>query len=278
MNSFRYFLSGLLLLFVGSMQAQDSFGDPPEPQVPVFYYPLTVTCDPDVAGTASGRGSYAPETVVTVSTSARSGYTFSHWTLNGERIAQPASFSHTTTADAMDFVAHYNLDPIDPAEPTMNVKSRLYLTSEPEGICTFNRTSGAFVQADQYVAVDVTNADQWYEFTGWYNGSVLVSDVQSFNYLTDYQDVTLTAHFRELPFTPVDPSDPESQGGDIQTLDNGDANGDGSVDVTDAVAVINAYLSGDSSSINVSVADVNRDGVIDITDAVAIINLYLNNQ
>lgn len=278
MNSFRYFLSGLLLLFAGGMQAQDSFGDPPEPQVPVFYYPLTVACDPDVAGTASGRGSYAPETVVTVSTSARSGYTFSHWTLNGERIEQPASFSYTTVAEAMDFVAHYNLDPIDPAEPTMNVKSRLYLTSEPEGICTFNRTSGAFVQADQYVAVDVTNADQWYEFTGWYNGSVLVSDVQSFNYLTDYQDVTLTAHFRELPFTPVDPSDPESQGGDIQTLDNGDANGDGSVDVTDAVAVINAYLSGDSSSINVSVADVNRDGVIDITDAVAIINLYLNNQ
>jgi len=278
MNSLRYFLSGLLLLLAGSMQAQDSFGDPPEPQVPVFYYPLTVTCDPDVAGTASGRGSYAPETVVTVSTSARSGYTFSHWTLNGERIEQPESFSYTTTADAMDFVAHYNLDPIDPAEPTMNVKSRLYLTSEPEGICTFNRTSGAFVQADQYVAVDVTNADQWYEFTGWYNGNVLVSDVQSFNYLTDYQDVTLTAHFRELPFTPIDPSDPESQGGDIQTLDNGDANGDGSVDVTDAVAVINAYLSGDNSSINVSVADVNRDGMIDITDAVAIINLYLNNQ
>ena len=67
MNSLRYFLSGLLLLLAGSMQAQDSFGDPPEPQVPVFYYPLTVTCDPDVAGTASGRGSYAPETVVTVS-------------------------------------------------------------------------------------------------------------------------------------------------------------------------------------------------------------------
>ena len=84
---------------------------PPEPQVPVFYYPLTVTCDPDVAGTASGRGSYAPETVV-----------------------------------------------------------------------------------------------------------------------------------------------------------------------TDAVAVINAYLSGDSSSINVSVADVNRDGVIDITDAVAIINLTFGSK
>ena len=278
MKSLRYLLSGLLLLFVGGMQAQDGFGDPPEPQVPVFYYPLTMTCDPDVAGTVAGKGNYAPGTTKTLSTSAKSGYTFSHWTLNGERIAQPASFSYTTVAGPMVFVAHYNLDPIDPAEPTMNVKSRLYLTSEPEGVCTFNRTSGAFVQADQYVAVDVTNCDQWYEFTGWYNGSELVSDVQSFNYLADFQDVTLTAHFRELPFTPVDPDDPASQGGNIQTLDTGDANGDGSVDVTDAVAVINAYLNGDSSSINVGVADVNHDNVIDITDAVAIINLYLNNQ
>ena len=247
MKSLRYSLSGLLLLFVGSMQAQDGFGDPPEPQVPVFYYPLTMTCDPDVAGTVAGKGNYAPGTTKTLSTSAKSGYTFSHWTLNGETISQPASFSYTTVAGPMVFVAHYNLDPIDPAEPTMNVKSRLYLTSEPEGVCTFNRTSGAFVQADQYVAVNVTNCDQWYEFTGWYNGS-------------------------------EDPDDPASQGGNIQTLDTGDANGDGSVDVTDAVAVINAYLNGDSSSINVGVADVNHDNVIDITDAVAIINLYLNNQ
>ncbi len=58
----------------------------------------------------------------------------------------------------------------------------------------------------------------------------------------------------------------------------GDANEDGSVDVTDAVAVINAYLNGDNSNINVGAADVNHDNVIDITDAVAIVNLYLNNQ
>ena len=176
----------------------------------------------------------------------------------------------------MVFVAHYNLSPIDPAEPTMNVKSRLYLTSEPEGICTFNRTSGAFVQADNYVTVNVTNCDQWYEFIGWYNGNELVSSVQNFSYLADFHDVTLTAHFRELPFTPVDPGDPSSQGGDIQTHQTGDANEDGSVDVTDAVAIINAYLNNDTSGINASLSDVNKDGVIDITDAVAIINLYLN--
>ena len=278
MNKLRYILCGLLLLITGSMQAQFNPDDPAEPQTPVFYYPLTVACDPDIAGYASGAGNYAPGTSRTVSTSAKAGYAFSHWTLNGETIDQPASFSYTTVAGPMAFVAHYNLSPVDPAEPTMNVKSRLYLDSEPEGICTFNRTSGELVQADNYVALNVTNCDQWYEFTGWYKGNELVSNEQNFQYLADFHDVTLTAHFRELPFTPTNPDDPVSQGGNIQTLQTGDANGDGSVDVTDAVAVINAYLTSDQSGINAGVADVNYDGVIDITDAVAIINLYLNSQ
>lgn len=270
----------LLLLMPISMQAQNDFNpdDPAEPQVPVFYYPLTVTCDPTQAGNVAGSGNYAPGTTRTISTSANSGYSFSHWTLNGVRIDDPASFSYTTVAGPMAFVAHYDLDPVDPAEPTMDVKSHLYLASEPEGICTFNRTSGALVQADNYVTLNVTNCDQWYEFTGWYKGNELVSSEQNFQYQADFHDVTLTAHFRELPFTPVDPADPVSQGGNIQTLKTGDADGDGSVDVTDAVAVINAYLNNDTSGINTGVADVNHDGVIDITDAVAIINLYLNAQ
>ena len=277
MKNLRYFLCALLLLVVGSMQAQSGFNpdDPAEPVTPVFYYPLTVACDPDVAGYVSGAGNYAPGTSQTVSTSAKTGYTFSHWTLNGEPLNAsdyPANFSYTTVAGPMAFVAHYDLAPIDPSEPTMDVQSRLYLNSEPEGICTFNRTSGAFVQADQYVTLNVTNCDQWYEFTGWYRGEELVSSVQNFNYLADFHDVTLTAHFRELPFTPTDPDEP------ISPLLTGDADGDGSVDVTDAVAVINAYLTNNTSGINVGVADINHDGVIDITDAVGIINLYLNSQ
>ena len=269
----------LLLLFPLSVLAQFNPNDPAEPQVPVFYYKLTVACDPAVAGYAGGSGNYAPGQQVTVSTSARSGFAFSHWTLNGERIDDPASFSYTTVAGPMAFVAHYDLAPVDPAEPTMDVKSHLYLNSEPEGICTFNCTSGALVQADNYVALNVTNCDQWYEFTGWYKGNELVSSVANFNYLADFHDATLTAHFRQLPFAPADPSEPVSpDDANPQTLLTGDANGDGSVDVTDAVAVINAYLTSDQSSINTGVADVNHDEVIDITDAVAIINLYLNSH
>ncbi len=289
MKSLRYILCGLLLFMVGSMQAQSDFNpaDPQEPQVPVFKYALTTSVSPAGAGSASGAGSYAPGTTRTISTSANSGYTFSHWTLNGERIDAARSFSYTTVEGQMDFVAVYTQDPftpVNPSEPSMIVKSRLFLTSDPEGICTFNRTSGDYANADAYVPVNVTNVNQAYEFTGWYENGVKLTDVQSFQYLVGYSNATLEAHFRELPpvpFTPSDPSEPSTPSGqevDIQTLMTGDANGDGSVDVTDAVAVINAYLSGSNDSIHEDVADVNHDGVIDITDAVAIINLYLNSQ
>ena len=181
---------GLLLLLAGSMQAQGDFNpvNPDEPSMPVFYYALTAVCDPDGAGTTSGKGNYAPGQTVTVRTSARAGYTFQYWTLNGEQYSTDMSFTYETVEGAMDFVAHYLLTPDDPAEPFMDVKSRLYLESQPKGVCTFNLTSGGFVSADQPLTVSVTGADQWYEFKGWYKGDTKISDAATFQY-TDRKSV-----------------------------------------------------------------------------------------
>ena len=95
-----------------------------------------------------------------------------------------------------------------------------------------------------------------------------------------YHDETLVAHFQLIPFNPAFPADPQMAAGQpsVQTYVLDDANEDGTVDVADAVAVINVYLTGDSSNVNISVADANGDGVIDIADAVYIINVYLTNQ
>lgn len=56
----------------------------------------------------------------------------------------------------------------------------------------------------------------------------------------------------------------------------GDANGDGEVTITDAVAIVNKILGNASGSFNEAAADVNGDGVITITDAVGIVNIILN--
>jgi len=56
----------------------------------------------------------------------------------------------------------------------------------------------------------------------------------------------------------------------------GDANGDGKVTITDAVAVVNYILGNPSDNFNEKAADVNGDGKISITDAVGVVNIILN--
>ena len=56
----------------------------------------------------------------------------------------------------------------------------------------------------------------------------------------------------------------------------GDANGDGKVTITDAVAIVNKILGNESANFVFEAADVNGDGVITITDAVGVVNIILN--
>ena len=60
------------------------------------------------------------------------------------------------------------------------------------------------------------------------------------------------------------------------SLPKGDANGDHSVTITDAVAIVNHILGNPSENFKSRVADVNEDGNITITDAVGVVNIILN--
>ena len=55
----------------------------------------------------------------------------------------------------------------------------------------------------------------------------------------------------------------------------GDANGDGDVTITDAVAVVNVILGQSAATFNRAAADINQDNAITITDAVGIVNIIL---
>ncbi len=58
----------------------------------------------------------------------------------------------------------------------------------------------------------------------------------------------------------------------------GDANGDGSVTITDAVAIVNYILGNKSENFNFDAADVNGDKAITITDAVGVVNIILSGE
>ena len=55
----------------------------------------------------------------------------------------------------------------------------------------------------------------------------------------------------------------------------GDANGDGSVDIADAVAIVNYVVSKPNTTFNVAAADANGDNEVDIADAVHIVNFVV---
>ena len=68
------------------------------------------------------------------------------------------------------------------------------------------------------------------------------------------------------------------------TVQPGDANGDGKVTITDAVAIVNYILGNASANFNINAANVNGDvddegnPKITITDAVGVVNIILNSQ
>ena len=61
----------------------------------------------------------------------------------------------------------------------------------------------------------------------------------------------------------------------IVSVVSGDANGDGYVTITDAVAIVNKILGNESENFNFDAADVNGDKAITITDAVGVVNIIL---
>lgn len=58
----------------------------------------------------------------------------------------------------------------------------------------------------------------------------------------------------------------------------GDVNFDDTIDAADIIFLINKFLTGDTSALNMDVSDMNNDGVIDAADIISLINTYLNNK
>ena len=61
------------------------------------------------------------------------------------------------------------------------------------------------------------------------------------------------------------------------TIQPGDANGDGQVNVTDIVAIVNYIMDNPPAGFNFTAADVNNDGAVNVTDIVQIVNIIMSS-
>ena len=246
--------------------------DPTPPPEPLTKYRVTTEATP--RGYTSGGGSYLGGTEVTISTSAYAGYTFSHWTLNGVRYTDEPSFLYTVQPITARFVAVYEFTPDDPAEPVTSNQYRLFIANNIPQACSFNRSSGEKVEADTYVQIEAYKSES-YDVLGWYDNGTLVSTNLSFNYLMPYKTHTLTARF---VYNPKDPDEPGSVTDDVQNQKRGDVNGDGEVNITDAIEIYNMILQVKTHLLKLGYSDANKDGDIDISDAVEIVNWILQGK
>lgn len=260
-----------VLLCLGSHLSMMAQGfNPDNPAEPYQYSKVTVLGRPSEAVSwLSGAGYYMEGQSVQLSSSRRSSvYTFSHWEKDGEWYSNEQSPKYTMDNNAHTFTACYEYTPVSPDEPWIS-DNRLYLVAEPLTACSFNLQSGTSFKYGQAVSL-AAYANSTYTFMGWYKDGVLQSKNLRYSFNMPEGDVRLVARFE---YNPINPSEPEGDGSqtDIQTTPTGDSNGDGVVDVADAVRVINICL----STTYDEKSDANNDGVVDVADAVRVINLCL---
>ena len=233
------FLILLFLLILHPVQAQFNPSNPSEPNLN-YKYRVEVSSNYPAQSYVSGAGKYAEGASVRIGTSSRNpSYQFSHWTLNEVEYTTEQNFTYTLGKEHVRCKAHYVYNPVDPDEPTTILKNRLFLQSKPEGKASFSCTSGDRYVVDSYIYVSAY-ANQGFHFLGWYEGPLLVSKTNSFRYCMPARDVTLTARFRYDPSSPDEPYNPDQEG--VQSHLQGDINADGTVDVTDAVLVLNKFM------------------------------------
>lgn len=268
----KYVCLTLLFLLCGGTAWSQDF-DPSNPPDPYMLYKVVATAND--GNYTSGSGSYTAGTVITLNTSAQSTvYTFRYWTKNGVQYTTDRQFSYTVEPENVTFRAVYEFNPDNPSDPQAIYDYRLYLVPDPEGACSFSRTSGAKAQAGSTVSV-TAYANQGFVFDGWYNGETKVAETTTYSsFVMPSANTTLTAKFT---YNPTLPGDPESAQANVDLGGvTGDANGDGTVNVNDVLCVIDYFLDKDPSPFNFNNADVNEDGTINVNDVLGIIDIIIH--
>ncbi len=203
----RQYILAWLLLLVGSNQlwAVSPDFNPPTPPEPYIKYVVTVTSE---RGYASGNGKYFEGEEVFISTSSYDqDYHFRCWLKNGEEYSTDQQFTYIVEDRNVKFEALYTYDPVPPSEPVASNPYRLYLTTNKEGCCSFNRTSGEKVEAGSQIWIQAY-ASQGFRLLGWYEGDELISKEESFVFTMPEAHTTLTAKFVYDPAVPDEPNNP----------------------------------------------------------------------
>ena len=150
---------------------------------PLPTYEISASASPSNGGTVTGSGTYEEGQFCTLTATANNGFTFSHWSENGNAVSSNANYTFTVTANR-SLVAHFTLN-------TYTVS----VTANPSNGGTV-AGGGTFTYGQSCTVTASVNSG--FTFINWTdNGSYVSSDVTYTFTVTD--NCNLVAHFTENP-------------------------------------------------------------------------------
>lgn len=251
-NRIQRTLLCLLLLAVGSAAtlAQDDGGgynpvSPGEPGDPtgLVKYRVAVAANIPEAGIVKGAGTYKAGTRVTISTTPVLGYTFLHWSCNGdaEAYSTNTSFTYTVGKEDVTFTAVYDdtdgyqpVNPIEPGEPDRQMTYKVSVRQDDPQAGTV--TGGGTYQCGSRITLRATT-NPGYTFLHWSrNGATEPYNTNpAFTYTVEAADVVFTAIHKKVKTVSVTTNNPAA----------GTVSGGGSYDEGQIVtlqATVNPYF------------------------------------
>jgi len=145
-------------------------------------YTITLSSTPSAGGTTSGSGTFDSGTLVTVTATPNTGYTFTNWTENGVVVTSSISYQFTISGNKT-LVANFTV--VSPTQYTVTLLSIPSVGGTTSGSGAFN--SGASVTV-------IATANSGYTFTNWTENGTAVSTNASYTF-TISGNRTLVANF-----------------------------------------------------------------------------------
>ena len=193
--------------------------------------------------TAAGAGKTYGTAVLTLNMTNRNAISTWQTTLV---LPEGVTFKSVTPADGR-YPEGYN--PVINATPSNGDNSVTFFCEGEEGFA-LTGTDGAVATVEVEIAGDAPLGDC----------TVVVKDTKLIEIVNGKETIHENPNAKELPWTIEQGEEPQP---------GGDLNGDGTIDIADAVIVLNIMASGEENP----AADLNKDGAVDIADLVVVLNL-----
>ena len=142
-------------------------------------YTISVSANPDNAGTVTGGGTYEEGTSCTVTATPNQRYLFVNWTENGVEVSTEQSYTFTVTADRT-LVANFGMPMI---EITASV--------DPEEAASVSG-AGTYNYGEEVTLVLTRNED--WAFQNWTEDGIVVSNEMTYTFIAT-ENRNLVAHF-----------------------------------------------------------------------------------